>query len=243
MSDVLHQHLSPIVIIVTGSAGNLEQTIPVVVTAISGIAAIQIGIILRTHAASATPAFISDTKIFHLPRLFAPVFLSQFCHRATLFRGHIFHPLGHFFHASATYVSTDVRFTSQHFAQIQEFMRTETVIFHGTPPIVVDHARTFITRPNTVHPVVFIGKASSRPTEHRHFQGFQRLEHVFTIPVDVRYRRIFSHPETSINTGTQMFGKLPVDFFVDDLFSLLRMNSHSRLLLSKQRHRGKKSQP
>ena len=232
MTYVFHQHFSPVIVIIAGTAGNLEQTVAIVVTAISRITAIQIGIVFRTHATSASPAFISHSEVFYFPRFFTSVFQTQFCHRASLFRSHIFYPLGHFFHAAATYVSADIRFTAQHFAQVQEFVCSEAVIFYGSSPVVVDHTRTFFTRTNTVHPMVFIGKASSRPAEYRHFQVFQCFEHIFTITFNIRYGRIFSYPKTSIDTCTEVFGKLTINFLIDDLFSLLRMNSHCSLLLS-----------
>ena len=112
MTYVFHQHFSPVIVIIAGTAGNLEQAVAIVVTAISRITAIQIGIVFRTHATSASPAFISHSEVFYFPRFFTSVFQTQFCHRASLFRSHIFYPLGHFFHATATYVSADVGFTS-----------------------------------------------------------------------------------------------------------------------------------
>lgn len=110
-------------------------------------------------------------------------------------------------------------------------MCSETIIFHCTSPIVIDHSGAVLFRTDTIHPMIFIGKTSARPTKHRHFQVFQCLKHIITIALGIGNFRILTYPQASIDTGSQMLCKLPVNMFTDDFFPLLGMYIDSRFLL------------
>ena len=74
---IAHEHLCPIVVIVAGTAGNLEQAVAIVLATVGLIAAIKVGIVLRTHVATASPALVAHTDVLHFPRLFTAVLLTQ----------------------------------------------------------------------------------------------------------------------------------------------------------------------
>ena len=210
--------------------------IAIIITTIGRITAIQVCIIFRTHTASASPAFITYPKEFHFPWFFTTVLLTQFRHRATLFGSHVFHPFRHFFHTPTSYITTDIRLTTYQLTQVQKFMCSETIIFYCTSPVIIDHPGTILFRADTIHPMIFIGKTPPRPTKHRHFQVLQSLKHIITIALGIGNFRIFTYPQTSIDTSSQMLCKLSINMFTDDFFPLLGMYIDSRFLLSKYRH-------
>ena len=170
MSYTVHQYICPVVVVVARTAGNLIQAVAVIIAAISGITAVQVCVIFRTHTSTASPTFISYTEIFNFPCFVTAVFAAEICHRRVAVRRHVFHPFGKFLYRTATYISAHVRFATQHFAEIQEFMCTETVVLNRSAPVIINHLRTVCFRADTVHPVIFVGEATARPTENRNSQ-------------------------------------------------------------------------
>ena len=57
-------------------------------------------------------------------------------------------------------------------------MRAEAVVFNHTTPVGVDHFRPVLAGTNTVHPVVLIGEASSRPAQVRDAYILKCIDHV-----------------------------------------------------------------
>ena len=172
VTDTIHQYIRPVIVVITGTTGYLKQMITVIVTAISRITAIQIGIIFRTHAAAASPAFISYTEIFYFPCLVSAILATQICHWRITVGSHVLHPFGEFFYRAAAYVSTYIWFAAQHFAKVQKFVCSETVVFNRSSPVVVHHLRAVFFGTDTVHPVIFVCKAAARPAENRNRQVF-----------------------------------------------------------------------
>ena len=163
----------------------------------------------------------------------AAVLAAEACHGGVAFGGHVFHPLGKFFDGAATYVSADVGFAAQHFAEVEEFVRAEAVVFDGAAPVVVHHLRAVLFRADAVHPVVFVGKAAARPAEDGDFQLLQGIEHVGAITVGIGNVGAFAYPEPAVDAGAQVFGKLAVDFFRDDLRALVGMQGDCCTLLGR----------
>ncbi len=109
-ADVLHQRLRPVVVVVAGSAGNLEKAVAVVVAAIGGVTAVEVGVVFGAHASATSPTFVADTDEFDFPCFVASVLPAQAGHRAVAFRSHVFDPLGHLFDGPATDIGADIRF-------------------------------------------------------------------------------------------------------------------------------------
>ena len=149
---------------------------------------------------------------------------------------YVFYPFCQFFYSTTTYVSADIRFSTQHFAEVEELMCTETVVFNCTSPVIVYHFGAVLFRTDTVHPVIFIGKTATRPTKYGNLEFFQCIEYVGTITFDIGNIRIFSYPKSTINTGAQMFGKLAVNFFGNNLCALVGMKRDRCTLLCGQRY-------
>ena len=172
VTDTIRQYIRPVIVVITGTTGYLKQMITVIVTAISRITAIQIGIIFRAHTTATSPAFISYAEIFYFPCLVTTILTAQVCHRRVTVGSHVFHPFCKLFYRTATYVSTDIWFTAQHFTKIQELVCSETVIFNRASPVVVHHLRAIFFGTDSVHPVIFIGEAAARPAKNRNGQLF-----------------------------------------------------------------------
>jgi hypothetical protein len=68
------------------------------------------------------------------------------------------------------------------FTQIKEFMRAETVVLNHPTPVRIYHPGPVLARADPVHPMVFIGKTSSRPTQVGQIKPFKRSHHSFRIP-------------------------------------------------------------
>ena len=115
LPNVLHQHASPIIIIVACSAG-YAQEMRAIVAYVSVVSAEHVAVIFRTHVSSAAPCLVTNAEVLHFPRLFTAVFLAQLGHGSSVFRGHILHPLGHFLYCAATHVARNIRLTAQHLA-------------------------------------------------------------------------------------------------------------------------------
>ena len=79
-AHAVHEDVGPVVVVVAGTAGYLEQAVAVVVAAVGGITAVQVGVIFGTHAAAASPALVAHAEVFHLPGLVASVLATQAGH-------------------------------------------------------------------------------------------------------------------------------------------------------------------
>ena len=184
-TDLVHQHLGPVVVIVRSTTGN---TIEVVITLIAQIGvelAELIAVILGCHVSTTAPSLVADAEVFHLPCFVATVLTTQARHRGIAVGGHIFNPLGHLLHGAGTDVTADVRLAVEHLAKVQELMRTKTVVLDGASPVVVTQRGALILRTDTVHPVIVVGKATTRPTHHGNLQSLQGLKHVLTVTLDI----------------------------------------------------------
>ena len=96
-------------------------------------------------------------------------------------------------------------------------MCAETVVFDSAAPVVIHHFRTILFGTDTVHPVIFVGKAAARPAKNGNLEVFQGIEYVGTVTFDIGYIGVLAHPKASVDTSTQMFGKLAVNFFGNNL--------------------------
>ena len=94
-------------------------------------------------------------------------------------------------------------------------MCTETVVFRHATPMGIDHLRTLFTWTDTIHPVVFIGKTATRPTQVGDLDLFQGSNDIVTDTIRVGDVGIFTHPQTAINAMAEVFGKLSIDMTTD----------------------------
>ena len=103
-------------------------------------------------------------------------------------------------------------------------MGAKRVVLDSTSPVVVAQRGTVLLGTNAVHPMIVVGEASARPTEYGNFQGFQGLEDVLTIAVDIGNLGVLTYPKSTIDTRAEMLRELSVDFTIDFGTSLVGMN-------------------
>ena len=89
----------------------------------------------------------------------------------------------------------------------------------------------------TVHPVIFIGKTAARPAKNGNLEVFQGIEYVGTVTFDIGYIGVLAYPKASVDTSTQMFGKLSVNFFGNNLLALIGVKRDCSTLLCRQGYR------
>ncbi len=104
-------------------------------------------------------------------------------------------------------------------------MCAEGIVFHGSSPVAVDHARTILFRTDAVHPVIFIGEAAARPAKNRNVQLLQGIYNIRTHTVYVGNRGVLPYKNTLINAASQMLGKVTINFLVDFAFFHGRKNA------------------
>ena len=207
---VLHHGAGPVIVVVGGAAGHLEQAVVAVIAGIQGITLVNVGIILGGHVAAAAPRFIAHAQILYFPGLFPAVLGAELGHGTVLGR-HVFHPLGQLFHGAGAHVAADVRLDAQHLAKVQELMGAEGVVLHGAAPVVVHQLGPVFLGADPVHPMVLVGEAAAGPAEHRHFQGLESFQDVGPIAIYIGDGGIRSHPDTFVDAPAQMLGELAVN--------------------------------
>ena len=107
-------------------------------------------------------------------------------HGGDAVEGAIFHPVLHLLYAAAADVAANIRRTVELFAQIEEFVSAEMVVFGDAAPVGIDHGRAAHAWPDAVLPVVLIRETTSRPAQHRHLDVAQRRDHIPANAADIR---------------------------------------------------------
>ena len=103
-------------------------------------------------------------------------------------------------------------------------MCTKRVILDGSAPVIVTQRWSLVLRSDAIHPVVIVGKTAARPAQHRNLQRLQGFEHILAVAVDVGNLRTFTHPETTVDARSEVFGELSVDFAVNLCPGLVSMD-------------------
>ena len=99
-----------------------------------------------------------------MPRLLAAIGPAQIGHRRFTIECHVVDPVLHLLHGAAADIASDIRLAAEQLTQQQKFVRAEVVVLDHPAPVRVDHALALFTRADPIAPVVFIGKAATRPT-------------------------------------------------------------------------------
>ncbi|MNJ62294.1 hypothetical protein D3C77_581310 [compost metagenome] len=90
----------------------------------------------------------------------------------------------------------------------------------------VDHAFAAFPRPDAVLPMILIGKAAPRPTQHGNFDLLQRRQNIIANSFRIRDRGVLANPNSLVNTSAQMFRKMTINVFIDFSFANVRVDDH-----------------
>ena len=229
VAHAVHERLCPVIVVVTGAGCDAEKMVVVLVTAVGVVAAVEVGVVFRSHVATASPALVSHAEIFQVPGLLASILASQVRHRRVAVAGHILHPFGEFLNGSGADITADIRFGAELLAEIHELVGTERVVLDRSAPVVVLHLRALAARSYAVHPVIFVGKAAAGPAQDGHAELLERVEYVGAVTVDVGDVGVGTYPQTTVDACAEVLGKLSVEFLVDLLLALVGMDRHLSL--------------
>ena len=181
-----HHEVSPIIQVVVRTARYLEELVLTVIAAVGLEPTIQIRIVLCSHIAAATPTLIANAPELDGPRIFPTVLAPQVSHRALSAHCNVLDPLRHFLRGATADVAADVRLALKLFAKIKELVRSKVVVLRHPTPMRVDHRRAIPARPNAVHPMILIGKTTTRPTQVRDLDSLQGFNYVIADSTRVR---------------------------------------------------------
>ena len=222
------QHIfSPISISRIGAATDFENwVLLIIISHIGLVSTVQIAIVGWSHIAAASPVFVTDTEVIHLPCFLSAVFSTQVCHRRYPIEGHVLYPLGHLLYGTASHIAIDVGLTADLLTQFEELMGTEAVVLGHTTPMSVDHFLAVLLRSDTVLPVVFVCETATGPAQHRKLHLLERCHYIVTHTIGIGNLGILSHIQSFIDTSAQMLGKVTVKFRVDMSLLVFFVNIH-----------------
>ena len=89
-------------------------------------------------------------------------------------------------------------------------MGAKMIVLRYPAPVHVDHAGALFLGPNTILPVIFVGKATAGPADYRRLDFSQRLHQVAADPPQVGNRRLWAYIEAVIDAAPQVLGKMPL---------------------------------
>src|ERR1017187_2070870 len=103
-------------------------------------------------------------------------------------------------------------------------MCAEMVILHHAAPVRVDHLRPFLAWADAVFPMIFISETTTRPAQDGKVQLFQCRDHIIADPASIWDGRIFTNPNSLVDTSPEMLGELAVDVAIDRALWLIGVN-------------------
>src|SRR5690606_25094940 len=93
-----------------------------------GVLAINIGVVFHFHISATTPGFISQAPEPYIPRSLSSACFTQVCHgAASIGMRCVFNPVCQFLRCAATHIAAEIRFCSEQFTHVQEFVCAKTV--------------------------------------------------------------------------------------------------------------------
>jgi hypothetical protein len=101
------------------------------------VVAIEIGVVLRTHVAAASPGLVADGEVLDLPRLVTAVLAPHLRERRVRVRGHVFEPVRHLLRRAGAHVAVHIGVSADEFREVHELVRAKRVVFHDTAPVGV----------------------------------------------------------------------------------------------------------
>jgi hypothetical protein len=104
-------------------------------------------------------------------------------------------------------------------------VRAEVVVLGHAAPVGVDHGGAVLARADAVLPVVLVGEAAPRPTEHRDLDLAQGLDHIVADASRVGDRAVRPDPVPAVDAMAQVFREVPIYVPIDGDLALIGLNS------------------
>ncbi len=223
--NLIHNLISPMIIVYIRTAGNsVNLIILVIISYICIITLEKAAVIFGVHFTAATPAFVTYAEIFNFPRLLSAVFLSEWRHRRITVKGHIFNPFIHLFNSTWANIAVNISITAKLWAEFKKLMSAERVVLYNTAPVRIYHSFSSWLFADTVFPMIFISKASARPAKNGNTHFFKCVYNIASHTVDIGEFWILANIKTLINTSSKMLRKMAVNIFAYFAYFLIRIN-------------------
>src|SRR5207245_4295791 len=163
--DALPEDIEPGQLGASRPRGDALQAIAGPVARVDAETAVEVGVILRRHAAAATPVLVADAEEGNLPGLRVAVGLAELGQVAVASEGHVLDPVRHLLGRSAADVGGNVGIGADQPAEVEKLVGAEAVVLHDPAPMNVDSPGPLFRRADAVPPVVLIGNAATRPAQ------------------------------------------------------------------------------
>ncbi|OPZ98255.1 MAG: hypothetical protein BWY72_00914 [Bacteroidetes bacterium ADurb.Bin416] len=121
-------------------------------------------------------------------------------------------------------------------------MGTKRIVFDHPTPVGIDHLGSLAPGSDTVHPVIFVGKTTSRPAQVRYLDLFEGSDDVVAVAMGVGNGGIFAHPDASVDAMTEVFGEMTVNVATDGAAGLIGPYNDFGFLSGKGDGRGQHEQ-
>ncbi len=213
--DPLPQHVEPVQVRPSRPRGDALQAIAGPIARVDAETAVEVGVVLRRHAAAATPVLVADAEKGNLPGLRAAIGLPALGQVAVPAEGHVLDPVRHLLRRSAADIGGHVGIRADLFAEIEELVGAEAVVLHDPAPMDVDAPGPLLRRAHPILPVVLIGEAAARPAQVGSLDLAEGSNDVVANAARVRDGGLGSDPQAVIDAAAEVLGKVPVEVPAD----------------------------
>ena len=132
-----------------------------------------------------------------------------------LVRSHIFQPLCGFLRSAGPDIHGYIGLGADLLREVQELVCAEGIGLDDAAPIWIEGRRALVGRPDSLAPMIFVGKAAAGPANHRYLQLLERGHDVVANSPRVRNGRAGTHPDAFVDSAAQMLGKLTENVAID----------------------------
>ena len=220
----IQQATRPADVVARGTRGDKKWLGAAHLMQIAGKLAIEATIVIRPHTAAATPTLIAHAPILHAEWIGGTIGCALVAELAAAGIIAIFDPVTHFRGRPGADITGQIRLCSDQPTEPDELMRAKAIVLDVVAPTDVHALGTLFPWPNAFAPVIVVSIATARPAQYWHAQRLQILNGALAIAMDIRDGRILAHPQSTIDTGTQVLGKLAMQKRTHNALFLLRAN-------------------
>src|SRR5437867_1861737 len=91
-------------------------------------------------------------------------------------------------------------------------MRAEAPVFNVAAPMDIHALGPLLNRTDAVTPMIIVGITASRPSQNGYAEFPEVIHCLLAIAVDVGNWRFLADPQTTVDTGAEMLGKMTMKF-------------------------------
>src|SRR6266849_6038981 len=107
-------------------------------------------------------------------------------------------------------------------------MGAKATVFDIASPVDIHAPGALINGADAIAPMIVVGVTSARPPEYGNAKFPKRFNGLLAIALDVGNWRFLADPQTTVDAGPEMLGKMAVKLRTHD--ANLRVRAHDKLL-------------